>query len=163
MPRLNPLSLTPPETKVLGPRTFTDPAQPGEELVLTLRQLTTVEEFRSLDAAAEYTRVHVDGDEEQEALPLALPSGPVQLSRSLCSSIAVLEPMQVVPDDEAPYSLIEWVVIAQVIPKAFTSAGRWANEINLGTAKGTRNGCPQWPSRPMAARSSPAALMALAA
>ena len=140
MPRLNPLSLTPPETKVLGPRTFTDPAQPGEKLVLTLRQLTTVEEFRSLDAAAEYTRVHVDGDEEQEALPLALPSGPVQLSRSLCSSIAVLEAMQVAENDEAPYSLIEWVAFALAMPKAFTAASRWANEINLGTAKGAAPG-----------------------
>jgi hypothetical protein len=122
MPKLNIMALPRPE-RPEETRTFSDPAQPGAELVLT---------FRALDLCRQAVA-------EEEAARLAatyavnwfpMPNGPpVQVTEGIAQSACLLAAMQVAEPEER-YSPEEWIAMMANMPTAFQAVLTWAGELS---------------------------------
>lgn len=119
-------------------RTFRDPAQPGAELTLTLRELNGCEQFAAVDYGAALAN---DWAAPDTLFPC--PDGSTaRLTQSLCQLLAFLEWMQVPAEGEAPYGFPELVGIALVFPTAIREIAAWVGEINSPPSAGGLAGNP---------------------
>lgn len=122
MPKVALLSLPRPAREAVS-RVFTDPAQPGVELGLTLRRLDPAELAVAIDAAASfYERFAETG------FPLANGTA-VPLALSLCQSLSMTQLMQCGPEEDL-YSLEELIGLIANMPDAGVQVLNWASELN---------------------------------
>ncbi len=154
MAKLNPYALRAIEPNAAETKSFTDPDQPGEVLVLTLRAIGTDPVLVGIaeDLKAKIVREWVippEGEEEPNALPL--PNGrTVVMSETLADNLAWVHTMQAFDDDEDFYTWQELAAIAKGMPTAWNKATAWANSLNRKARRGNAS------REPRAQASSPA-------
>lgn len=127
MPKVALLALPRPERPAFT-RTFTDPAQPGVEVELTLRRLDPCELAVAVDQAEAYhSRFGEHGFPLQNgsAVPLAL---------SICQTTCMLQMMQAGEEDDR-YTFEELVGLLANMPEAGVAAFSWATELNMGATE----------------------------
>lgn len=129
MPRLSIGALTPRVERTEGPRTFTDPSQPGVELVLTFRSLGPTRSLLINDEA-DAIRAKFGAEDEQGGIPfLPVPGHRIQMGRQLAQTIAVLMALQVPDPGEEPYGVVEWAAFIDDMPTAAEQIATWAETL----------------------------------
>lgn len=136
MSRLNPLSLKRPGD-VQESATFTDPLQPGQELVLTLKMsASAAQEAVLAESVRSLVTAYVTGDAEyQKTKDDSQPKGtpptsildndtgqPIPVTANLCIDIATLIESEKLAGTPEPYDFAQWVYIADRMPTAFEGA-----------------------------------------
>lgn len=124
MPKLNVLGLRRPPRRV-ETRTFTDPAQPGKELTLTLGAQDVVVGGRASDLTQDLIEKYVHPPDETE--PNAFPmegDEPIFLSEILCQQVGVIAESQLGPEAER-YTPEEIIAVAVAMPDAWTQILAW--------------------------------------
>ncbi len=129
MPKLNPLALfdVAPRRET---REFTDPAQPGQVLTLTLKRLEFPEQMKGAARANELVKAWVKPEDGRQPLPWPPPpQRAIPMSEALCTALAMLEVSQCPDDPEESYDAMELAVISVRMPKAWREIDAWFKEI----------------------------------
>jgi hypothetical protein len=131
MPKLDPFQLNRPETKK-ATKTFTDPANPGKELTLTLRSLDDAESQLAFEEAQTFYFIYC-GDPENR-VPAQRPFPPVKgrgvaLSKYLFRNAAVLCRMQD-GDSADHYNVEQMIALMVTMPTAMKEVMSWTHEID---------------------------------
>ena len=117
MPRLNPwdAQYKRPERRTVTVA-FTEPV----EWAVTLREPSELDRARIVDQHQEWLETYVTGAGDQPPLPLLTPDGQtVTVANPILYCFACLSAMQIPAAGEEPYSLLDWVGIAEKFPAAF--------------------------------------------
>jgi hypothetical protein len=151
MAKLNPytLSLSEPRSET---KSFTDPAQPGTELTLTLAppQDTTV--FLAIDEQAEANaETYIGHPEKLVPYRGRLP----RVTRELCRVIAILQVMEEPPGGEPRYDFGSWAMLFVTMGSAMADVVAWATRLlqegqtdsgNASAARGEGSSVPPKPT-----------------
>lgn len=129
MPKLNVLSFLdrPPAVET---REFTDPAQPGQVLALTLQaaEYPDIMVAQEIAAGLAATWVPAEGKPHPPPWPPP-PQRPIRWSLRLCAVLALIEALQCPPDPEDRYDALELAVISVRMPAAWEAVAAWAQEL----------------------------------
>lgn len=139
--KINPFSLPRPiqsgET-----RTFTDPSQPGVELVISLRPLDVAETNLAVELGERMAEMYI-GDPENDVAPSHqfpyVGGKPVAMSRKLCIGVALILAMQTAEGDEA-YTFEQMVAIAVTMPRAWRGISEWSAKLQSKAHQGKGSG-----------------------
>lgn len=109
-------------------RAFTLPS--GDSLEFTFRELDELTASQALDRARRYVRDYVGEEGGEPPLKLALPDGTAAaMSDHLCMNIAHLQQMEVAPENELPYSLVDWIGLALRCRETFHEVLQFSEQV----------------------------------
>jgi hypothetical protein len=142
MPKPKPYTL-PRLEEITETRTFTDPAQPGVEITLTLSVPPDYGiSLAVMEKGGKYAEQYVNGTADGPPAPLPPVGGkPLVLSESLCSIVAFLEQVEVTddPENDPKYDFYDWVSLSATMPTAFDEIAEWANSLRVQASKNAKN------------------------
>lgn len=117
-------------------RTFTDPAQPGVELEITLQALDGVRVFEVGEKANAYIEEWVTGKDGPLPYPLKDGGKSLRFSEAFLQTVALLEAMEACADPDERYSLHDWAGLSVRMPIAFREISQWASSLFGAAADG---------------------------
>ena len=131
--RANPFSLKRPE-RTQQSREFTDPAQPGFTLTLTLREPNALDLANSASLGQEMIQRYVEGDGESEAFAYHFDGHHYRLTPGYIHQISPLVVMQPTTEELGyePYSFEEMAGFSFAMPHAWVEIMLWARDILYG-------------------------------
>ena len=117
-------------------RTLTDPAQPGDEMTITLRvPYGSMAKMQVSAKAADYTSTYVENADENPVLLPGLPSfTPTEIG---CLAIARIEALHVPSEDAPAMAFEEWCSLSIRYPSAFEELTVWSAELLYGKPQRT--------------------------
>ena len=147
--RINPYELKRP-APITETRTFTDPASPAIELALTLSAQGGFNAMLEINRKSGelvrdfVTGVVTPGETSSDAPQVVTPPTPLIVpnfgrftpSETLCYYIAQLMYLQTPAAGEAPYDFVEWCIISETLPTAFSRISAFSDLV-LAKANGT--------------------------
>lgn len=129
MAKVDPFKLKRP-AKRRETRSFTDPMQPGEEIVLTLQSLDAAELAVASEEAKEQIETWVTGNRDRPASQFPFVDRlPVQMTETLCTACSILFRMQAPEDPADRYSWNDLVALSVTMPTAWGRVMEWMQEI----------------------------------
>jgi hypothetical protein len=126
MAKLNVLALPRPK-RVEETRTFTDPAQPGVELTLTLRS-PDLAQLMWADEQAKAYLLEFTAEDGSSLYVDPISGERIPVSENLCKTVAVFESMQFGAAEER-YGWMDTIAIMLAMPSAWLEISPWIGEL----------------------------------